>query len=62
MFSMELPEEGLNIRDTLDELEARLTIDALRRSQGNKARAAELLGLKRTTLIERLKRLKLTDF
>ena len=47
---------------TLDELEARLTIDALRRSQGNKAKAAELLGLKRTTLIERLKRLKLTDF
>ncbi len=62
VFSMELPEEGLNIRETLDELEARLTVDALRRSQGNKAKAAELLGLKRTTLIERLKRLKLTDF
>ena len=62
VFAMELPEEGLNIRETLDELEARLTVDALRRSQGNKAKAAELLGLKRTTLIERLKRLKLTDF
>jgi len=62
MMDMELPEEGINIRDTLDELESRLTLGALKRCNGNKAKAAELLGLKRTTLIERLKRLKLDQF
>ena len=62
VMDMELPEEGINIRDTLDELESRLTLGALKRCNGNKAKAAELLGLKRTTLIERLKRLKLDKF
>jgi transcriptional regulator with PAS, ATPase and Fis domain len=62
VMEMELPEEGINIRDTLDELESRLTLGALKRSNGNKAKAAELLGLKRTTLIERLKRLKIDKF
>lgn len=62
MMEMEIPEEGINIRNTLDELESRLTLEALKRCNGNKAKAAELLGLKRTTLIERLKRLKLDKF
>jgi sigma-54 specific flagellar transcriptional regulator A len=57
-----LPEEGINIKQALEDLESKLTLDALRRSKGNKAKAAELLGLKRTTLIERLKRLGLTEY
>ena len=57
-----LPEEGINLKKALEDLESKLTIDALRRSKGNKAQAAELLGLKRTTLIERLKRLGLTEY
>ncbi len=56
-----LPDGGINIKQALEQLETKLTTDALRRSQGNKAKAAELLGLKRTTLIERLKRLGLTE-
>jgi DNA-binding NtrC family response regulator len=58
---VELPESGLNIREAMERLEARLTTEALRRANGNKARAAEMLGLKRTTLIERLKRLDIPD-
>jgi transcriptional regulator with PAS, ATPase and Fis domain len=58
---VELPESGLNIKEAMERLEARLTTEALRRSNGNKARAAEMLGLKRTTLIERLKRLDIPD-
>ena len=60
--AVSLPEEGINIREALEDLESKLTVDALRRSSGNKARAAQLLGLKRTTLIERLKRLGLTEY
>ncbi len=55
-----MPEGGVDIKTALEELETRLTIAALDRAAGNKAKAAELLGLKRTTLIERLKRLRLT--
>ena len=57
-----LVDEGIDIRKTLDALESRLTLEALKRCEGNKAKAAEMLGLKRTTLIERLKRLKLDKF
>ena len=55
----QLPEEGVDINEMLAEMETRLTLDALTRSHGNKKRAAELLGLKRTTLVERLKKLNL---
>lgn len=61
MLHWELPQEGLDINETLASMETRLTLDALRRSKGNKANAAKLLGLKRTTLVERLKKLNLSD-
>ena len=54
-----LPEHGLDLNETLAVVETSLTLDALERAKGNKARAAELLGLKRTTLVERLKKLNL---
>jgi DNA-binding NtrC family response regulator len=59
--SLVLPDNGIDIKTTLEQIETRLTLDALKKAEGNKARAAELLGLKRTTLIERLKRLGLTE-
>ena len=40
----------------LDELERKAIIDALQRTHGHKARAAELLGLTRFQLYNRLKR------
>jgi DNA-binding NtrC family response regulator len=49
-------EEGINLVRTLEEFEERLIAEALRRSGGNKSGAAKLLGLNRTTLVEKLKR------
>lgn len=54
-------EGGVDLTMALERLERRLTVDALRRAQGNKAKAAQMLGLKRTTLIERLKKLAIPD-
>ncbi|MEO1174206.1 MAG: helix-turn-helix domain-containing protein, partial [Myxococcota bacterium] len=59
--SLRLPEGGIDLRGTLEKIEYQLTVDALERSNGNKARAADLLGLKRTTLLERIKRLNLFE-
>ena len=54
------PVEGMKLDEALENLERRLTLDALQKSGGNKAKAAEMLGLKRTTLVERLKKLNIT--
>jgi len=58
---VELGEEGINLKETLDELENRLILDALQRAGGVKNKAAKLLGLNRTTLIEKMKK-KQIDF
>jgi DNA-binding NtrC family response regulator len=56
LVGLDVPSEGMDMPETLDRLEARLLIIALRKSNGNKARAARLLGLNRTTFVEKLKR------
>lgn len=52
----QLPEEGICINSAVDEFENRLIMQALTRTGGNKKEAALLLNLKRTTLIEKLKK------
>jgi len=52
-----LPEEGLDFEAYIGGLELALIRRSLERTQGNKRQAAQLLRLKRTTLIEKLKRL-----
>lgn len=52
----ELPAEGICLNSAVDAFENRLIIQALQRSGGNKKEAAALLNLKRTTLIEKLKK------
>jgi len=47
---------GLNLKDFLDVMENRLIDEALGKAEGVKNQAAELLGIKRTTLIEKLKK------
>ena len=54
----ELPESGVDLRQALAALETQLIHQALARSGGNKNRAATLLGLNRTTLVEKLKRMR----
>ncbi len=53
---VELPEQGLNLRDTLARIEHDLIGTALERSDGVVAHAARLLGIGRTTLLEKLRR------
>ncbi len=47
---------GLNLKDFLDAVENRLIDEALSKADGVKNQAAEYLGIKRTTLIEKLKK------
>ena len=58
-----LPHPRLNngdvdLRQALDQFESRLIDEALRRTNGNKSAAAQLLGLKRTTLVAKLRKKK----
>src|SRR3954468_14946718 len=52
------PDEGLDLERYMEGVELTLIKRSLERTQGNKVRAARLLNLKRTTLIEKLKRLE----
>jgi sigma-54 specific flagellar transcriptional regulator A len=54
-----LPEEGLDLRAHLMDIERKLVTQALERSDGVVAHAARLLGLRRTTLVEKLRKLDL---
>jgi len=53
---VDLPPHGVDLRLLLAQLEERLIGQALERTNGNKNRAAELLGMNRTTLVEKLRR------
>jgi DNA-binding NtrC family response regulator len=55
----ELPTNGTDLRAMLEAVEDRMIGEALERTGGNKNRAAELLGLNRTTLVEKLRRKRL---
>jgi transcriptional regulator with PAS, ATPase and Fis domain len=52
------PEEGIDFDRYVEAVELSLIRRSLERTQGNKRQAAKLLNLKRTTLIEKLKRLE----
>ena len=54
----ELPEIGIDFETTVNRLERMLIDQALRRAHGNKKQAADILGLKRTTLTAKLKSLE----
>lgn len=51
--------DGINFNDLVDGLERQLINQALARTGGNKKEAARLLNLKRTTLIEKIKKKEL---
>jgi len=53
-----LPEEGLDLDAFIAEVERGLIQLSLERTGGNKGQAARLLNLKRTTLVEKLKRIE----
>jgi transcriptional regulator with PAS, ATPase and Fis domain len=54
-----LPEAGTDLFQMVEQYENHLIRQALSRTGGNKNRAAQLLNLNRTTLVEMIKRKKL---
>ncbi|OFW25684.1 MAG: hypothetical protein A3H97_01445 [Acidobacteria bacterium RIFCSPLOWO2_02_FULL_65_29] len=56
--SVPLPEDGLDLAVLVATIERDLIRRSLERTGGNKGKAARLLNLKRTTLVEKLKRLQ----
>jgi len=58
---VEIPDEGINFQDVVTDMERELILQSLRRTNGNKKLAAKLLSLKRTTLIEKIKRIGLNE-
>jgi len=54
-----LPDEGANLNNLVEDMEKNLIKQAMQRALGVKSKAAELLGLKRTTLLEKIKKLEL---
>jgi len=57
----EIPEDGIDFQNVVTDVERGLIIQSLRRTNGNKKLAAKLLNLKRTTLIEKIKRIGLME-
>ncbi|WCE03735.1 sigma-54 dependent transcriptional regulator [Pseudoxanthomonas sp. JBR18] len=51
-----LPDDGIDLRDHMANIELALINEALARTQGVVAHAAQLLGLRRTTLVEKLRK------
>ena len=58
---IEIPEEGINFQNVVTDMERELILQSLRKTNGNKKLAAKLLNLKRTTLIEKIKRIGLGE-
>jgi DNA-binding NtrC family response regulator len=56
--NIDIPEDGVNFNTLISELERRLILQSLEITGGNKKRAANLLNLKRTTFVEKLKRME----
>jgi DNA-binding NtrC family response regulator len=59
--SLDLTERGVDMVAVIAEIERSLIAQALALAGGVKAQAAVLLGLNRTTLVEKLKRLKMVS-
>lgn len=56
--SVILPDEGIDLKRTIESIEARLIQQALVKTRQNKAEAAKLLQINRTTLVQKIQRYK----
>jgi two-component system response regulator PilR (NtrC family) len=59
--AVEFPDDGIDLPAYLSSIERDLIQRSLERTGGNRNKAAELLRIKRTTLVEKLKRLRFED-
>ena len=60
-FRVGIPDEGINLKKLVEGFEKELLIEALEKTGWVKNKAAILLSLNRTTLVEKLKKLKITN-
>jgi len=58
--SVDIPDSGISFNTAVSEFERELILRALNKTHWVKNRAAKLLQLKRTTLVEKMKKIKLT--
>ena len=56
-----LPTDGIDLKEHLLDVEKSFISQALKKTNGNKNQASKLLGLNRTTLIEKLKKMNLSQ-
>jgi two-component system, NtrC family, response regulator AtoC len=55
--TIDIPNDGIHFNTMISDLEKQLILQSLQVAQGNKKRAASLLHLKRTTFVEKLRRM-----
>jgi transcriptional regulator with PAS, ATPase and Fis domain len=55
------PEEGIDLSKVVEDFEKKLLFKALQKTSGVKSRAAKLLRINRTTLVEKLKRFNIAE-
>ena len=58
LHGLRLPDDGISFESFIESIEREVIRRALERTRGNKAAAAQVLNMKRTTLVEKLKRLE----
>lgn len=56
-FDVDITPEGTPLEPSVRNLEHAMIVDAMQKTRGVKAKAAALLGMKRTSLIMKMKRL-----
>lgn len=54
-----IPDEGIDFTGVVSQVERELLLQTLEKTGGNKMQAAKLLNMKRTTLVEKIKRLQI---
>ncbi len=58
---LQIPEKGGSLTDILEDLERQLILQTLQREEGSQTRAADTLGIKRTTLRYKMEKYRLID-
>lgn len=56
-----IPDDGIDFSAVVSQVERDLLLQTLDKTNGNKMQAAKLLNMKRTTLVEKIKRLQIED-
>ncbi len=61
MVPLSIPDEGIDFSQIVSDIEKEILLRTLEKTKGNKLQAAKLLNMKRTTLVEKVKRLEIDE-